>query len=154
MNMERLANATLEKRAEAFRQSALRINLDPKVVEKDYWPCWTLKMLLFLTIYGMHLTFKGGSSLSKAYDIIKRFSKDMDMTMDRALLGFGGDNDPAHPDLSNKKRKRLLEDLQDAARNFVSGPLLAEALKVFNANLKHEFALEVDPADGQTIVSR
>ena len=152
MNMDQLANAPFDIRTEAFEKAAELVDQDPKIVEKDYFLCWAMKMLLFLTIYGSYLTFKGGSSLSKAYDIIKRLSEDLDMTLDRALLGFGGDNDPAHPGLSNKKRKRLLEDLQDAARNFVSGPLLAEALKVFNANLKHEFALEVDPSDGQTLL--
>lgn len=152
MNTERLANAARMNRAAAFVRAAKLVGLEPKIVEKDFWLYWAMKMLLVLTIYGKYMTFKGGSSLSKAYDIIKRFSEDMDVTMDRAMLGFGGDNDPAHPDLSNKKRKRLLEDLQDAARNFVSGPLLAEALKVFNANLKHEFALKVDPSDGQTLL--
>ena len=72
--------------------------------------------------------------------------------MDCAILGFGGDNDPTHLGLSNKKRKHLLEDLQDAARTFVSGPLLAEALKVFDAKLKREFTLEVDPDDAQTLL--
>lgn len=43
-----------------------------------------------------HVTFKGGTSLSKAWGLIDRFSEDIDLTIGRDLLGYVGDNDPEH----------------------------------------------------------
>ncbi|MBU6170242.1 MAG: nucleotidyl transferase AbiEii/AbiGii toxin family protein [Verrucomicrobia bacterium] len=64
---------------------------------------------------GDHLTFKGGTSLSKAWKLIQRFSEDIDLIVDKEVLGFGGD---AAPDKapSNKQRKARLEGLMDACR--------------------------------------
>ena len=52
------------------------------------------------------MIFKGGTSLSKAYDIIHRFSEDVDLSLDRAQLGFEGERDPEHPALSGKRQKQ------------------------------------------------
>ena len=81
------------------------------------------------------MIFKGGTTLSKAYDVIHRFSEDVDLSLDRAQLGFEGDRDPENPDLSGGKRKSLLQELQEAAEAEVSGPLLAEIQAAFEANL-------------------
>lgn len=60
-------------------------------IEKDFWVCWALKELLALPGWGGHLTFKGGTSLSKAWKLIDRFSEDIDLVIEREYLGFGGE---------------------------------------------------------------
>ncbi len=55
--------------------------------------CWTLDRLFTLPC-GQHLTFKGGTSLSKVWNLIDRFSEDIDITIHRDALGFGGSNAP------------------------------------------------------------
>lgn len=57
------------------------------------------------------LVFKGGTSLSKARGLISRFSKDVDLVVARAELGFTGDKDPmdASSEVSKKQRQRLVE---------------------------------------------
>jgi len=77
-------------------------------VEKDFWVCWTLRELFGLPGAGEYLTFKGGTSLSKAWGLIERFSEDIDLIVAKEALGFGGD---AAPDKarSNKQRKLRLE---------------------------------------------
>ena len=50
-----------------------------------------------MSSFGDHLIFKGGTSLSKAYDVIHRFSEDVDLSLDRTQLGFEGDRDPENP---------------------------------------------------------
>jgi hypothetical protein len=63
-------------------------------VEKDFWVCWTLRELFALPGIGEHLTFKGGTSLSKAWKLIHRFSEDIDIIVDKEPLGFGGAASP------------------------------------------------------------
>ena len=98
------------------------------------------------------MIFKGGTSLSKAYDVIHRFSEDVDLSLDRTQLGFEGDRDPENPDLSGKKQKQLLQDLQAAAEVAVSGPLLADIQAAFDGSLSQDFTLSVDPNDTQTLL--
>ena len=80
-----------------------RLGLPPASIEKDFWVCWTLKELFGLPGWGEHLTFKGGTSLSKGWRLISRFSEDIDVVIDREHLGFGGIT------LSAKQRKRLVK---------------------------------------------
>jgi hypothetical protein len=61
--------------------------LPPAVIEKDWWVVRTLQ-LVFTTEIAAHTVFKGGTSLSKAWNIIDRFSEDIDMALDRKFLGF------------------------------------------------------------------
>ncbi|HEY1789435.1 MAG TPA: nucleotidyl transferase AbiEii/AbiGii toxin family protein, partial [Verrucomicrobiae bacterium] len=87
--------------------------MQAQIVEKDFWVCWTLKELFRLPDIGGHLIFKGGTSLSKAFMLIERFSEDIDVSMDRAWLGFGGANEP-EAGASNKERQRRIEALKAA----------------------------------------
>jgi len=57
-------------RSDIFRDAALRMGLEPSIVEKDFWVCWTLKELFAIPLLAGQITFKGGTSLSKAYDNI------------------------------------------------------------------------------------
>ena len=74
----------------AFQQVDEAMGLQAASVEKDLWVCWTLRELFRLPGVGEHLTFKGGTSLSKAWKLIQRFSEDIDLVVDKEVLGFGG----------------------------------------------------------------
>ncbi|MFD1156704.1 nucleotidyl transferase AbiEii/AbiGii toxin family protein [Roseovarius aestuarii] len=150
--MDHFAKDTPEARDEAFQETAAQLGLSKAIVEKDFWVCWSLKQLFALPSFGDHMIFKGGTSLSKAYNVIHRFSEDVDLSLDRAKLGFDGDRDPENPDLSGKKQRQLLQELQDGAKAEVSGPLLAEIQAAFDANLNQDFSLLVDPSDAQTLL--
>ena len=76
-----------------------RINLPTYAVEKDWWVVKTLAILFEMEI-GKHLVFKGGTSLSKAWAVIERFSEDIDLAVDRSFFGFEGD-------LGKSKRTKL-----------------------------------------------
>jgi predicted nucleotidyltransferase component of viral defense system len=75
---------------ELFTQIGVKINLPPQAVEKDAWVTLMLRMI-FTSNLANHLIFKGGTSLSKAFDLIHRFSEDIDLGIDRKHLGFVGD---------------------------------------------------------------
>ncbi|WP_122072393.1 nucleotidyl transferase AbiEii/AbiGii toxin family protein [Pseudophaeobacter sp. EL27] len=150
--MDQFANDTPEQRDEAFQEAAAQLGMSKPIIEKDFWVCWSLKQLFALPSFGDHMIFKGGTSLSKAYDVIHRFSEDVDLSLDRARLGFEGDRDPENPELSGGKRKSLLQELQEVAEAEVSGPLMAETKAAFDAGLDQSFSLTVDPSDAQTLL--
>lgn len=150
--MDDFANDTPENRNEAFQETAAQLGISKAIVEKDFWVCWSLSKLFALPSFKDHLIFKGGTSLSKAYNVIQRFSEDVDLSLDRTRLGFEDENDPDHPTLSGKRQKQLLQKLQDTAKLAVSGSLLDETSTVFGDCLGQHFALRVDPNDAQTIL--
>lgn len=151
-DLDSFANEPPAQRAEAFQEAAARIGFSQAIVEKDFWVCWSLGKLFALPTFGDHLIFKGGTSLSKAYNVIHRFSEDVDLSLDRAQLGFVGASDPDNPDLSGGQRKALLQDLQNAAVDCVNGPLSSELQAVFAEHLEQGFQLVADPEDAQTLL--
>ena len=143
-----------ERRRFAFQQVDEAMGLQAFSVEKDFWVCWTLRELFTLPGIGEHLTFKGGTSLSKAWNLIERFSEDIDLVVDKEVLGFGGN---AAPDKapSKKQRKTRLEAVMESCRDWVQGTLqpalvagIAEALG------SDGWKVEVDPdmPDGQCLL--
>ena len=120
-------------------------------VEKDFWVCWT-----FNSRYqerpagGPRLLFKGGgTSLSKAYGFIQRFSEDIDITVfrrpQRAGVGRGTGA------LSNKKRRAKLDAIRDACRAYIKGRLLGAQLADATGGAGRVEIDEADP-DGQASV--
>jgi nucleotidyltransferase AbiEii toxin of type IV toxin-antitoxin system len=155
--MDRFAIWPREEKEELFLDSAERLpHLPPSLIEKDFWVCWMLRRL-FLLDHGVKMIFKGGTSISKAYPIIRRFSEDIDLSLDREGLGFEKDELEAAP--SKTAFRALLEDLQTACVNHVTGPLL-EALRDAvasilgpNRNDGAEVAWDLSPReDGQSLV--
>ena len=81
-----------ERRRLVCTEAGAQLGLSEFAVEKDFWVCWTLRKLFELPDWGGHLTFKGGTSLSKCWKLIERFSEDIDIVIDRGALGFSGEN--------------------------------------------------------------
>jgi len=71
----------LDERKLAFEQTANDMGVPAIIIEKDFWVCWTLKHLFEITEIAPYLTFKGGTSLSKVYKLINRFSEDIDLSI-------------------------------------------------------------------------
>jgi hypothetical protein len=140
--------------AAACNECSRRLSLEPVSVEKDFWVCWTLRELFALPDIGQHLTFKGGTSLSKAWGLIRRFSEDIDLVVDKEALGFGGDAAPEKAP-SKKKRRDRLEALMEASRKWVQEKLQPALADRLHAALGESgWKLEVDPdmADGQCLL--
>ena len=76
-----------ERRALAFAQTAARMAASSVMVEKDFWVCWLIGLLFADAGLAPHLVFKGGTSLSKVYGVIDRFSEDIDLSMSPAFVG-------------------------------------------------------------------
>lgn len=80
-------NLKTEQKRLVLDQLSNIMGLPAFVIEKDWWVCIVLKAV-FATKYAESIIFKGGTSLSKAYQLIDRFSEDIDLIIDRHLLGF------------------------------------------------------------------
>ena len=73
-----------------YQETGRRMGLPAVAVEKDWWMVHTLSIIFSMTC-GTSLIFKGGTSLSKGWNLIQRFSEDIDLVLDRAYLGFDGE---------------------------------------------------------------
>lgn len=87
INFYQLGN---EEKAAVFNEVAVQIGINPFAVEKDWWVSRTLEIIFQMPI-SQHLVFKGGTSLSKAWKLINRFSEDIDLAIDPKFFGFIGD---------------------------------------------------------------
>jgi hypothetical protein len=138
-----------------FEGTATPRNMQPQIVEKDFWVCWTLKELFRLPTIGEHLIFKGDTSLSKVFKVIERFSEDIDVSIDRAFLGFGGANEPEAA-ASNKEKQRRIDALKVACQKKIAGelqPALEAAIRAKLASAEQWLVQsdESDP-DKQTLI--
>jgi hypothetical protein len=119
---DEILGADDDTRGGLFNTTAQRIGTTPQNVEKDFWVCWTLDALFNGLPDGPRLLFKGGTSLSKGFGLIQRFSEDIDVTVFRDDLG------EAHTvselqGLSGKKREKALNAIREACEAFIGGAL-------------------------------
>ena len=100
-----------------IQNTANKMKIQETVVEKDYWVCFILDYLFHESQWKKAFTFKGGTSLSKCFSLIKRFSEDVDLILDWRLLGYEKDEpwenrSKTKQDRFNKeskKNRRVLE---------------------------------------------
>ncbi len=132
----------------ACQQAEAQLRLRAASIEKDFWVCWTLRELFNLPDWGPHLTFKGGTSLSKAWQLINRFSEDIDIVIDRDHLGFSGEHSPEQAP-SRKKQRAAIDALRAAAQEQIRTSLHPSLQRIIAAKLPPgaNWRLEPDPDD-------
>ena len=113
-----------QERAEVFRQIGKKINLNEVAVEKDWWVTVVLRALFALP-YAENLSFKGGTSLSKCYNLIERFSEDVDIAINREFFGFLGDTFTI---------KQISKNLRKATCKFIRNDLQFDLVRQMKAN--------------------
>jgi hypothetical protein len=107
--MKKFLDFPATRRKEIFEQTGERTNLPPSAIEKDWWVTLALKTIFELPI-SEYIVFKGGTSLSKGWNLIDRFSEDIDLAIDRKYFGF-------ESEISNEQVKKL----RKVSYAFVSG---------------------------------
>lgn len=111
------------ERRDLFLGTAARLGTAVQNVEKDFWVCWTLDALFnALPKENPRLLFKGGTSLSKAFGLIARFSEDIDITVFRDDLGHNAATEELEA-MSGKQRRVRLDALRAACQAFVGRPI-------------------------------
>ncbi len=123
----------IQKQQELFQQLSFKTGIQPQAIEKDAWVTLVLR-LIFNAEISEHLVFKGGTSLSKAYKLIKRFSEDIDLAVNREYLGFAGE-----------LTKGQIRKLRKKSHDFVSTEMVNILQKEFeNYNIDNQlFNIEI-----------
>jgi len=122
--MDKFANRPETERREILQEAATRRGVSTSIMEKDFWVCWTLKRLFEDAELAPHLIFKGGTSLSKCYGLIERFSEDIDLTISRQAPYLSDGKNPGEDEISGKERERRIDALKKNAQAFVEKVIL------------------------------
>ncbi|MGD0664764.1 MAG: nucleotidyl transferase AbiEii/AbiGii toxin family protein [Rhabdochlamydiaceae bacterium] len=153
--MNEIHYLTIDERELFFRTAAEIMKMPLIIIEKDYWVVWILERLFSLDKLKSHLTFKGGTTLSKVYGIIDRFSEDIDLSIEKELFGFGPPSSPEDAP-SKKKQSAVLENLSRTCSNYIQTEMLNSLNEAILAKLGTTEGWRVcsdpDDSDGQTLL--
>lgn len=143
-----------EERRLFFEKAVIESGIPFSIIEKDFWVVWTLERMFSVRELKPHLTFKGGTSLSKVFKVINRFSEDIDLSIEKTFFRFDKENDPEKAG-SRKKREAALKDLSAACSEYVQKKmcdLLAESIanRIGKTDGWRLYVDAEDP-DGQTL---
>jgi hypothetical protein len=133
-------------------QVAARRGILPVIVEKDFWVCWILGRIFACPAMARGVVFKGGTSLSKVFRVIERFSEDADLSVSPAFLGFrDADLDEAPSAAARLKRmKALAKACEDCVAQRLQPALEASISEVLGSPARPSswLRLEIDPVAG------
>jgi hypothetical protein len=155
---QRIITSSSADSRDLFVATARRVGTTEQNVEKDFWVCWTMAALFQERPAGApRLLFKGGTSLSKAFGLIQRFSEDIDITVFREDLGEPVSIDELET-LSTRRRRAKLDAIRAACQRYLMEDLRPQlAVQVAAATRTAPGADvvidDLDP-DGQTILVR
>ena len=116
-----LLNLDENARRISLNQASLNSGITSKAIEKDWWVTLVLKML-FASKYAPYFAFKGGTSLSKGWGIIDRFSEDIDIALNSEAFGMP---------YKDKPSKTFVEQLRREGCLFTSNEIATELLAQF-----------------------
>ena len=147
--MRKIAVIESKEREALFRNTAAKMGVSEAVIEKDFWVCYMLDYLFHRCAWKDNLAFKGGTSLYKAYDLIKRFSEDIDLILDWRVLGYGIDE--PWDQRSNTKQDAFNKKANDRSEAFLRDVFLPAIKKDLTEELTLPVKCEIDPHDGQSV---
>lgn len=107
-----------------FQEAAIRRGLNSVILEKDFWVCWLLGMLFGHEKFKGELVFKGGTSLSKVFNVIQRFSEDIDLSVSPSFLGIVEDD--VENAKSRTQRDRWMQRLEEGCTRAIQNQLQPE----------------------------
>lgn len=147
--MRKIAKISAKDREALFRNTAAKMGMSEAIIEKDFWVCYMLDYLFHRCAWKENLAFKGGTSLSKAYDLIERFSEDIDLILDWRVLGYGI-NEPWE-ERSNTKQDIFNKEAGSKAEIFLRESFLPAIISDLTAELGADVKCFIDADDGQTV---
>ncbi|MBS4770684.1 nucleotidyl transferase AbiEii/AbiGii toxin family protein [Carnobacteriaceae bacterium zg-ZUI240] len=148
--MNRILDLSNEELELVIQNTSDKLNLSKAIIEKDLWVCVILNYLFGSFKYKDNIVFKGGTSLSKVYKLIKRFSEDIDLALDWRVLGYR-EKEP-YEERSNTKQLKFNNKLNEDTKVFLKEKVFYTLEKDFKEILKdRDFCFYIDENDEQTI---
>ena len=147
--MYKIALLPDEERHILILNTAAKKGLNAAIVEKDFWVCFTLDYLFHKSQWRNKLAFKGGTSLSKVYNLIERFSEDIDLILDWRVLGYSV-NEPWE-ERSNTKQQKFIDDSRNRLFNFLANDFLPSFKDEVGELLQRDINVFITEEDAGTV---
>ena len=141
--MDGVAILSDKERGELFEATAQKKNITPAAAEKDFWICWVLAKIFSNEFLKQILKFKGGTSLSKCFHLIERFSEDIDLILDWSQLT---ESNPT-ADRSRNQQDKLNKSINNQAKTYIRDKIFP----VLRDSFGQICVLELDSADAHSI---
>lgn len=125
-----------------IENTASKMDISNAIIEKDLWVSTLLYYLFSLSPWKNHLIFKGGTSLSKAFNIIQRFSEDIDLILDWRLLGYGK-NEP-YENRSNTQQDKFNKQLTIRMSEYLKKTILPELSRDLSSLINHKLLISIE----------
>ena len=137
--MNNVAKLSVDERNELFKETASLMNTTNAIVEKDFWVVWTLNKLFSDDRLNKILMFKGGTSLSKVFNLIGRFSEDIDLILDwREITNLN----PLDAQASKNKQVKFNEQINENAKVYIKDKLLPIISEILSSQCTCEFDID------------
>lgn len=132
-----------------MQEASNKYNIGEAMIEKDYWVTWCINYLFGHSPWRDHLGFKGGTCMAKAYDVISRFSEDIDILLDWRLLGYRT-KEPMEPE-SNRKRDLMKKGMNERTVKYLADGILPVMQKDILEMLGPQFHVYIAENDPMSI---
>jgi len=146
--MKNIIKLPSNERAELFDIAAAKLKIPAGLIEKDFWVCYILDVLFRCSSYKNSLLFKGGTCLTKAFNLIERFSEDVDLVIDWRLLGYS--KTEPWEERSKSAQEKFRKDSIYRTNHFLKNEFITELVSV----IYNDSGLNADifPADEEETV--
>lgn len=148
--MEKVAKLAEKERNELFRATADKKGVTEALIEKDFWACLLLKTIFESKGLKENLLFKGGTSLSKCYKLINRFSEDIDLILDWRILGIS--DEEAWEERSGTKQDRFNNEIDALGRIYIAESIVPYLDMILKEKTNQQVSLKIDEVDGHIII--
>ncbi len=149
--MRFIAKINEEDRKALFHNTAMKMGMTDAIVEKDFWVCYMLDYLFHRCKWKNHIAFKGGTSLSKAFGLIERFSEDIDLILDWRVIGY--DINEPWEKRSNTKQDKFNEEANKRTIEFLKNEFVPLIQKELAEEISPTVSCYIDEDDDpQTVI--
>lgn len=148
--MRKIACLSDQERKALFRNTADKMGLTDAIVEKDFWVCYTLDYLFQRSAWQGSIAFKGGTSLSKAFNLINRFSEDIDLILDWRILGY--EKQEPWEDRTNNQQRIFNEESKARNEIFLEKEFCPTIKKEISKELNIDAKIYIDNNDKQSVL--
>ena len=148
--MRNIAKVSEKERKALFQNTAAKMGLTNAIIEKDFWVCFMLDYLFHRCKWKDNIAFKGGTSLSKSYGLIERFSEDIDLILDWRVIGFSI-NEPWE-ERSNTKQDVFNKEANRRTEEFLKKTFMPQMIFDLQEELNTSINCYIEETDPQTVV--
>lgn len=148
--MRDIARLSEKDKKALFHNTAAKMGMTDAIIEKDFWVCYMLDYLFHRCAWKNNIAFKGGTSLSKSYGLIERFSEDIDLILDWRVLGY--EKDEPWADRSNTKQDVFNKEAGTKTEAFLRNELMPAVIADLQDELSYDVNCYIEDDDPQTVV--